>query len=113
MRGRGLSPAQTGSGTVRSPLELSEFALADGAPAVEPCSIEVEALATIARFVAQPLSLVLLIARRIHAFERAVDPCDREPLLVCRAHFRCAGIAGLPTARAVEAILMLRSQARG
>ncbi len=53
-RGRSLRTAKTGSGTIGGPLKLPEFALADGAPAVEPCPIELEALAAIARFVAQP-----------------------------------------------------------
>jgi hypothetical protein len=42
-------------------LELPEFVLAGGASAVEPCPIELEALATVARFVTQALSLVSLV----------------------------------------------------
>jgi hypothetical protein len=57
-RGCLLRPAKTGNGTVGEPLKLPELALAGRAPAIEPRSIELEALATIARFVTQPLSLV-------------------------------------------------------
>jgi hypothetical protein len=70
-RGWGLGPAKTGGGAVGGPLQLPEFALAGGAPAVVPCPLEVEALATVARLVAQPLSLVPLLARRVHAVEGA------------------------------------------
>jgi hypothetical protein len=79
---RGFRPAKTGSGTVGSPLKLPELALADRAPAVQPCPIELEALATIARFVAQPLQLVPLVARCIRTVEPAV--------LNVGLHGRCA-----------------------
>jgi hypothetical protein len=53
-------------------LELPQFPLAGRSPAVEPCPTELEALATVARFVTQPLSLVSLVAPCVHAVEVAV-----------------------------------------
>jgi hypothetical protein len=71
-RGCCLRSAQTGGCAVGGPLELPEFALAGRAPAMESRPIELEALATIARFVTEPLSLVPLIALCVHAVEAAV-----------------------------------------
>ena len=67
-----LRPAKARSRAVGGPLEFTQFALAGRSPAVEPCPIELEALATVARVVTQPLSLVSLVARCIHAVEGAV-----------------------------------------
>jgi hypothetical protein len=41
------------------------------APAIHACPVEVEALATVARFVSQPLSFVLLVSRCVDAVEGA------------------------------------------
>jgi hypothetical protein len=69
--GGGFCPPKPGSGTVGCPLELPELGLAARASAVHPCPVEVEALTTVARFVSQPLSFVLLVSRCVDAVKGA------------------------------------------
>lgn len=57
-RGCCLGAAKTGSGAVGGALQFREFALVGRAPAVEPCPVEVEPLAPVARFVTQLLPFV-------------------------------------------------------
>ena len=70
-------------------LEPPEFALGGCAPAVEPRPIELEVLATGARFVTQPLSLFALVALCVHVVEASVmrscfsSPAVRRVLFVC------------------------------
>src|SRR5215211_7014920 len=91
-RGCCLRPAKTGGGAVGGPLQLPELALAGRSPTVEPGPIEGEALAAVARLLAQLLSLV---ARRLDPLERAGRTFALERLAVHRP----ARGRGRPTTR--------------
>lgn len=50
-----VCPLESGSRAVGGALELPELALADRTAGVEPCAIQLEALAAVASFVTKPL----------------------------------------------------------
>jgi hypothetical protein len=64
-----VRPLESGSRAVGGALEFPEFSLADRTAAVEPCAIQLEALAAVARFVTQPVSLVASVPSRVIAVD--------------------------------------------